>query len=381
MKILQTISGMSATSGGPSTCTRDLLNGLDAIYPGAVDLLTFESSNSDNLGKGSRWLIEITDDSRTPLRISSNFRQAISQSNYDLYHCNALWMYCNHVTCRYARQIVKPYVLSPHGMLYPTALSIKSWKKKLMLWAWFNNDILHANCIHATCEDEMRYCRQFGYKGPIAIIPNPVVIPEGVCRKVAIDQHPAIGYLGRLNPIKRVENLLQGAAIALKNGCRFFTIEIMGSGSREYEEFLRNETSHLGLNDIVRFLGFVYGPDKYDKLSKLRALFVPSLQENFGMIVPEALICGTPVYASLGTPWQELEQNNCGWWRDNSPDSIAEVIIELMSLDDETLLKKGCNGRTLIEKNYEQHKVAGMMSELYRWLIEGGNKPDFVYTK
>ena len=99
------------------------------------------------------------------------------------------------------------------------------------------------------------------------------------------------------------------------------------------------------------------------------------------MIVPEALICGTPVYASLGTPWQELEQNNCGWWRDNSPDSIAEVIIELMSLDDETLFKKGCNGRTLIEKNYEQHKVAGMMSELYRWLIEGGNKPDFVYTK
>ena len=142
MKILQTISGMSATSGGPSTCTRDLLNGLDAIYPGAVDLLTFESSNSDNLGKGSRWLIEITDDSRTPLRISSNFRQAISQSNYDLYHCNALWMYCNHVTCRYARQIGKPYVLSPHGMLYPTALSIKSWKKKLMLWAWFNNDIV-----------------------------------------------------------------------------------------------------------------------------------------------------------------------------------------------------------------------------------------------
>ena len=144
---------------------------------------------------------------------------------------------------------------------------------------------------------------------------------------------------------------------------------------------MRNENSHLGLNDIVRFLGFVYGQDKYDKLSKLRALFVPSLQENFGMIVPEALICGTPVYASLGTPWQELEQNNCGWWRDNSPDSIAEVIIELMSLDDETLLKKGCNGRTLIEKNYEQHKVAGMMSELYRWLIEGGNKPDFVYTK
>ena len=98
------------------------------------------------------------------------------------------------------------------------------------------------------------------------------------------------------------------------------------------------------------------------------------------MIVPEALICGTPVYASLGTPWYELEQNNCGWWRDNSPETIAEVICELMSLDDEALLAKGNNGRMLIEEKYEQHKVAGMMLDLYHWLITGADKPDFCYT-
>lgn len=381
MKILQTISGMSATSGGPSTCTNDLLNGLEAIHPGMVDLLTFENTKGDNIGKDSRWLIEIADDCRTPLQISYNFRKSISQSNYDLYHCNALWLYCNHLTCQYARQKGKPYVLSPHGMLYPTALSIKSFKKKLMLRAWFKSDILGANCIHATCEDEMRYCRQFGYKGPIAIIPNPVVIPENVYCKKTISKQVSIGYLGRLNPIKQVEKLLQGAALALKNNCPSFAIEIMGSGNKEYEDFLRKETSRLGLDDIVKFVGFVNGQEKYDRLSKLRALFVPSLQENFGMIVPEALICGTPVYASLGTPWQQLEQNNCGWWRENSPESIANIIREIMLLDDEALLIKGLNGRTLIEENYEQHKVAGMMFALYSWLIDGGNKPDFVYTR
>ena len=380
MRILQTISGMSASSGGPSTCTRDLLEGLESIQPNTVDLLTFTSPCGDNLGKNSRWLIEVTDDRRTPLQISSNFKQALFQSEYDLYHCNALWMYCNHLTCRYARHIGKPYILSPHGMLYPTALAIKSWKKKPMLWTWFNRDIHHASCIHATCEDEMRYCRKFGYKGPIAVIPNPVVIPQCVSMKETIDPHLTIGYLGRLDPIKRVENLLKGAAIALKNGCRSFKIEIMGSGSSEYEQFLRNETSRFGLNDIVQFVGFVSGSDKYDRLRRLRALFVPSLQENFGMIVPEALICGTPVYASLGTPWYELEQNNCGWWRDNSPETIAEVICELMSLDDEALLVKGNNGRMLIEEKYEQHKVAGMMLDLYHWLITGADKPDFCYT-
>lgn len=58
----------------------------------------------------------------------------------------------------------------------------------------------------------------------------------------------------------------------------------------------------------------VCGQNKYDRLSKLRVLFVPSVQESFGIIVFEILIYGTPVYASLGTPWQELNEYECGWW-------------------------------------------------------------------
>ena len=44
MKILQTISGMSAKSGGPSTCTLDLMNGLYDIHA-CTDLLTVKCAN------------------------------------------------------------------------------------------------------------------------------------------------------------------------------------------------------------------------------------------------------------------------------------------------------------------------------------------------
>ncbi len=379
MRVLQTISGMSATSGGPSTCTRDLLDGLDAIHPGAVDLLTFKSINDDNLGKGSRWLIEITDDSRTPLHISSNFKQAITQSSYDLYHCNALWVYCNHLTCRYARQAGKPYILSPHGMLYPTALNIKRWKKWPMLKLWFNRDIQKASCIHATCKEEMEHVRTFGYKGPIAVIPNPVVIPDEVKLKNRIFSEPSIGFLGRFHPIKKIENLIQGARIALNRGCPNFRVDLIGGGSDKYENFIREEVRRLKLEDNVRFLGYLNGSEKYERLSQLRALFVPSLQENFGMIVPEALICGTPVYASIGTPWQELNECKCGWWRDNSPETIADIIVNVMSMDDNDLQAMGERGRRLIESNYEQHSVAAKMLDLYQWILGNGNKPEFVY--
>ena len=57
------------------------------------------------------------------------------------------------------------------------------------------------------------------------------------------------------------------------------------------------------------------------------------------MIVPEALICGTPVYASLGTPWNELNECHCGWWRDNEPATIANVIKEILSLSNDELLE------------------------------------------
>ncbi len=125
-------------------------------------------------------------------------------------------------------------------------------------------------------------------------------------------------------------------------------------------------------------MGPVGGKEKYERLSKLSALLVPSAQENFGMIVPEGLICGTPVYASLGTPWSELEECDAGWWRSNEPETIASVIKEIIALDDKCLLQKGRNGRRLIEKKYEQHIVAGMMQTLHEWCIKGGKKPEFV---
>lgn len=83
-----------------------------------------------------------------------------------------------------------------------------------MLHLWFYKDIMQASCLHATCMQEAEYCRQFGYKGPIVVIPNAVVFPEGVeLKDESLELRDSqgrrqIGYLGRLYPIKKVENVL-----------------------------------------------------------------------------------------------------------------------------------------------------------------------------
>lgn len=389
MKVLQSIPYMLASQGGPSTCTCDLLQGL--YDNGAkVDLLTSRCSNPKdrNLGEGTEWLKEVAMDYKMPLALSKATDLYLRETEYDIYHANTLWLYPVHAVCAYARKVGKPYVLSTHGMLYPTALAVSSWKKKLMGAMWYNKDIMQADCLHATCMAELEHNRKYGYKGPIAVIPNPVAFPKFVsdspatCSKVSTKGKRTIGFLGRLHPIKKVENIIYALNLLEPELRNKVKLDVMGKFDDKYELWLKEEVKRLGLEDSVEFVGFVSGKEKYERLKKLSALMVPSAQENFGMIVPEALICETPVYASLGTPWSELNECRCGWWRDNEPETIAGVIKEILMMSDEDLCSMGRNGRRLMEEKYEQHKVAAMMQQLYDWIGNGmkaEQKPDFVF--
>lgn len=389
MKVLQSIPFMLASQGGPSTCTCDLLQGL--YDNGAnVDLLTSKCYNPKdrNLGEGSQWLKEVKMDYRTPLALSKTTDKFLRDTEYDIYHANTLWLYPVHAVCAYARKVRKPYVLSTHGMLYPTALAVSRWKKRLMGAMWYNKDIMQADCLHATCMAELEHNRKWGYKGPIAVIPNPVVFHKFVndnqdtSLNVLTNDKRTIGFLGRLHPIKKVENIIYALNLLEPEFRNKVKLDVMGKFDDKYELWLKEEVKRLGLEDSVEFVGFVSGKEKYERLKKLSALMVPSAQENFGMIVPESLICETPVYASLGTPWSELNECRCGWWRDNEPKTIAGVIKEILSMSDEDLRSMGRNGRRLMEEKYEQHKVAAMMQQLYDWIGNGmkaEQRPDFVF--
>ena len=157
MKILQTIAGFGTHSGGTSTCTYDLLSAMHRIGYN-IDLMTFQTD--DLIGQGENWIKALPNDAFTPYGYSRNIKQFLKCSEYNLYHTNGMWMYCNHKTCSIARQKQKPYIITPHGMLYPQALARSAWKKKLMLTiGGVNKDLKLADCIHCTCMEEMLFHR------------------------------------------------------------------------------------------------------------------------------------------------------------------------------------------------------------------------------
>lgn len=378
MKILQTIAGFGAHSGGTSTCTYDLLAAMHGIECD-VDLMTVKVKDPTDklMGHSEEWIKALDNDCRTPYGWSPNMTRFLRASDYDIYHTNGMWMHCNHETCVTARRKHRPYIITPHGMLYPQALARSAWKKKLLLnFGGVDKDLRLATCIHATCEMEMKHYRDLGYTNPVAIIPNPMPIPSFLDEIKPDKSTKRIGYLGRIHPYKNTEALIN-AWILLGDKVKDAQLIIIGSGDNEYETKMHQLVANHNLSN-VEFAGFVNGREKFERLASLTALCVPSITENFGMTVTEALSVGTPVIASLGTPWQELNTEHCGWWVANDVNTLASTISQALSLPQEAIDEMGNNGKRLVNEKYRDTQIATMMHDLYKWIAGDIEKPDFV---
>lgn len=377
MRVLHTIPDISIESGGTTTSTYELIKALRKV-PCDVDILTLKSKVGGHIaGNGEEWIHAIPNDSIiAAYSYSRNFKKALRESDYDIYHTNGIWMYPDHITSVIAREKKKKSVITLHGMLYPQAMRRSRIKKSIFWNLMFKNDVMYADCLHATCQQELENLRNLGCENPIAVIPNLIPISPDLLPATANNKKAfSIGFLGRLHPIKKIEEIFRAVACSgLKDS---INVIIMGKGDDEYEMFLIEEAKRLNVK--ADFRGFVDGEEKYEILKGLSLLCVPSDMENFGMTIPEALICGTPVYASLGTPWQLLEDNRCGWWRDNRPETIALIIKELYAKTPQEIVEMGLRGRKLVERCYSADIVANQMYSLYAWLMGTQNKPDFVY--
>lgn len=307
-----------------------------------------------------------------------NIKDCLNQeSGINLYHIHGTWMYHGLALSRYAYKTGKPYVVSPRGMLYPQALAHHALRKKVMMALYQGKVFSGAACVQATCREEMEYYRALGFKNPVAVLPNPIDINGIVDREIPRKPIFTIGYLGRLHPRKRVERLIYafGELRAEMQDCRLM---IIGGGDEQYRKFLEAEVKRVGLTN-VEFTGFLTGREKDESIMALSLLVVLSDFENFGNIVPEALVRGVPVIATTGMPWEDLELHNCGWWVSNDQESINKTILESYDVGENVRIQMGRNGKILMRNNYSVEVLGAKMKSLYEWILTRSTKPDFVY--
>lgn len=375
MKIIHVIGSMSKASGGPSRTTLLTMQGTRALGM-EVDILTLQPYSGEEAVSDDPSICYLPHPVFQYKRWG--YTKAIPRAlakieSVDVYHIQGIWMYSSYITARYARKHGRPYVITLHGTLYPEALQHSYWVKKTSLLLYQRRQLQQATCIHVTCMKEMEYYHSLGFTNPVAVVPCPMECDDKVESLYSRDVK-RIGYLGRVHPRKRVEKLIEIWACLKEPG----ELLIIGDGDPSYMEFLKKETERLNLKK-VRFEGFISGEKKNRLLASLTSLVVPSDFENFGIIIPEALLQEIPVIASTGSPWKDLKTYRCGWWVNNDLESLTTAIQEALLLDKRELDEMGKRGRQLVLDKYSVDVVSRQMEQLYTWIAGQGEKPEFVY--
>ena len=217
----------------------------------------------------------------------------------DIIHLMGHWSPLNAMVYWAARRAGKPYVICPAGALpiYGRSRVLK----RLYNAVAGTRIVRNANACIAISPDELDHFAAYGVAAHnVRVIPNGID-PDDYAEsdgsrfraKFGIGEHPFVLFVGRLNPIKGPDLLLQGFC-AVKDDFPDFHLVFAGPDGGMLKS-LQDMTRGEGMMERVHFVGYIAGADKVSAYRATSLLAIPSRQEAMSIVVLEAGITKTPV--------------------------------------------------------------------------------------
>ena len=161
----------------------------------------------------------------------------------------------------------------------------------LMLYQ--KKSIQRANVLHATAESERQHLLDLDYNSHVTVIPNGVdlsTIPIVDKEKFYHSEHQrTILFLSRIH-VKKGINFLIEAVGRLKNELKGSRILIAGEGDQEYIRSLEQLAENRGVDNMIHFVGGIYGDDKWKLYSEADLFVLPQALREFLQCTPDDLI-------------------------------------------------------------------------------------------
>lgn len=363
MKVIHYIPSIDRASGGTTAYMQLLAEKLGQLVE--LHVVSHGSANPVELGNCQvNYISQLLSG-----RMKREWQALIEKIRPDVVHINCCWMPGCAFAQKWAQQMGVKVVLSPHGMLEPWIMARHYWTRKLpALLLYQKRAVVEADRLHATAESEKQNLMKLGYNNRISVIANGIDV-DNVEMKHSWKRNREILFLSRVH-VKKGINFLIEAVAALKNELDGYCVNIAGEGEESYVNELRQLAVRFGVEDMVKFTGGVYGDSKWELFRHADVFVLPTHSENFGIVVAEALACGTPVITTKGTPWQELETNGCGWWTEIGTEALIAALRKFLALSDGDIGRMGRNGRKLIEDKYSSRKMAEDMVRMYNEILK-----------
>ena len=281
---------------------------------------------------------------------NQRIREIIQESDYDFIYLNSLFsskFALRPLMVARRMRLLEKVILAPRGMLKPGALNVKAGKKKVFLNAARLMGLYKGLTWHGTNETEADEIRQhFGKNINIKVAPNLVVMPkENRALPTKVEGAMRVITIARISPEKNITQSIEWMLKAMTGDAK---LEWDIYGTQENKEYLSECQDLLSrTKHQINLKGHISPEEIKTTLSKYHFFYLPTLGENFGHAIIEALMHGLPVIISDMTPWKGLKNQKAGWELPLKEEEFVAVLRESLAMNGEDFLSLHGGARTL----------------------------------
>ena len=307
-------------------------------------------------------------------------------SNYDFVIANGIWQYSSFATWRALHRTTTPYLVFTHGMLDPWFKHTYPLKhlKKCLYWPWAEYRVLRdAAGVCFTCEEERLLARQSFrlYQCREFVVSYGTAGAKGdsdAQRQLFTEKFPHLKdkrvmlFLSRIHVKKGCDLLIEAFARVASRDASLHLV-MAGPDQTNWRVALEAQAEKLGIAARITWAGMLSGDLKWGAFRAAEAFVLPSHQENFGIVVAEALSCGTPVLISNKVNiWREIEKDGAGFVDEDSTEGTVRVLERWLESTKEEQLAMRQQARRTFLKRFEINEAA----ESFLQVLDAARSPE-----
>jgi glycosyltransferase involved in cell wall biosynthesis len=379
MRILHMIDSFSPDRGGPPEAVRQLLKAY-AAEGASHEVVCLDKPNEPFLrdlpctvhALGQSYLGRFAFSPRLWRWLRRN------ASRFDAIVMNGIWTFPGLGLYFAARRARKPYGIFVHGALDPWFKRAYPLKhiKKLIYWP-IQFMILHrarAVFFTTTVEKELAGTSFRPSEWNSVVVPYGITAPDGSSTSPegqieayyrvvpGVRERRYLLFLARMHEKKGCDLLLQAFA-QVRAMAPDVDLVMAGPDHGGLQARLAELAAQLGIAGRVHWPGMIGGDAKWGALRACDALVLPSHQENFGVVVVEALAAGRPVLISRQVNiWPEIQSGGAGLADEDTPQGILRLLSRWFALSSEEKKAMAARARPCFDARFSMRETAAVIN-------------------
>jgi len=198
----------------------------------------------------------------------------------------------------------------------------------------------------------------------LSIIPNGV--DTGAFAPASSEREPIVLYVGSLIERKGLRHLLPAFAGVLECIPEAMLV-VIGEGPQKRD--LQALAQSIGISGKVTWLPFMQQEDVRRWMQRARVLVLPSTEEGQGVVLLEAMACGTPVVGSRVGGIQDVITPDVGALvQPADPDALVRAVVALFG-DERRWVVSSRAARARAVERYDWDRIACRFIVLYERII------------